>query len=311
MTHPSPTPDRHPSSNPPSGLADPRRGAPIPIVAGIAEIAQTTELWLVDIWGVIHNGVRPFIPAGDACARFRGEGGTVLLLSNAPRPAASVIGQLDRIGVRRDAYDAVVTSGDAARAAVAAAVAEGRSIGHLGPERDLGIYDGLGVERTPVEAADVVVCTGLFDDTTETPDDYAGMLDGFAGRSVRMICANPDLTVERGGHIVYCAGAIAAAYERRGGAVVYAGKPHLPVYGMAFAQAAALRGHEVPRERTLAIGDGIRTDIAGAAAAGVRSVFVASGVHVAGGRPLDEAVLGKLFPQGAPRPVAAMSALAW
>mgnify|MGYP000489330020 CR=1 FL=1 len=126
-----------------------------------------------------------------------------------------------------------------------------------------------------------------------------------------MICANPDLTVERGGHIVYCAGAIAHAYEARGGAVVYAGKPHLPVYGMAFRRAGELRGREVDKARTLAIGDGIRTDIAGAAAAGVRSVFVASGVHVSADHSFDAAALDALFPPGAPRPVAAMTGLRW
>lgn len=284
---------------------------PIPIIDHIAPLAATVDLWLVDIWGVMHNGVRPFPEAVAACAAFRSAGGTALLLSNAPRPAASVRQQLDRIGVAHGAYDAIVTSGDAARAAIAAAAVEGRSIGHLGPERDLGIYDGLAVELAPPDRAGIVVCTGLFDDTTETPDDYAALLDGLAKRGVEMICANPDLTVERGGHIVYCAGAIALAYEARGGAVVYAGKPHLPVYGMAFRRAGELRGREVDKARTLAIGDGIRTDIAGAAAAGVRSVFVASGVHVSADHSFDAAALDALFPPGAPRPVAAMMGLRW
>ena len=285
--------------------------ASIPLVSHIAPLAATLDLWLVDIWGVMHNGVLPFPEAVEACRRFRAGGGTALLLSNAPRPEASVVDQLDRIGVAREAYDAIVTSGDAARAAIRQAAGAGKAIGHLGPERDLGIYDGLGVKPAPLDVADVVVCTGLFDDTTETPDSYTAILDGFVDRVIPMICANPDLTVERGGHVVFCAGAIAAAYEARGGAVVYAGKPHLPVYDMAFRRAAQLRGHEVAKARTLAIGDGIRTDIEGAAKAGIRSVFVASGIHVAAGRPLDAVALEALFPAGAPRPVAAMTALRW
>lgn len=283
----------------------------IPVVTHIADLAAASDLWLVDIWGVMHNGVRPFAGAVDACERFRAAGGTVLLLSNAPRPAASVVQQLDRIGVSRNAYDAIVSSGDAARASIAAAVAEGRSIGHIGPERDRPLFDGLGARFVALDVADVSVCTGLFDDETETPDDYGVRLGVLVRRNVPMICANPDLTVERGGKIVYCAGAVAAAYEKIGGQVVYAGKPHLPIYAMAFETAARLRGAAVGKERVLAIGDGIRTDIKGAAAAGVPSVFVASGIHVAADKPFDGAALDTLFPPGTPRPVAAMTGLAW
>ncbi len=284
---------------------------PIEIVSHIAPLAATCDLWLVDIWGVMHNGVKPFAGAVDTCERFRASGGTVLLLSNAPRPAASVAQQLDRIGVARGAYDAIVSSGDAARASIAAAVANGRSIGHIGPERDRPLFDGLGARFAALDIADVAVCTGLFDDETEAPDDYSVQLGALVERNVPMICANPDLTVERAGKIVYCAGAVAAAYEAIGGAVVYAGKPHLPVYALAFATAARLRGGEVSKSRTLAIGDGIRTDIAGAAAAGVRSVFVASGIHVAADKPFDAAALDALFSPGSARPVAAMTGLTW
>ena len=124
-----------------------------------------------------------------------------------------------------------------------------------------------------------------------------------------MICANPDLKVERGGQIIYCAGAIAEAYGAIGGDVVYAGKPHLPIYDAALARIAELRGDAVPRERILAIGDGVKTDILGAVRAGIRSVYVASGIHLQGG--LDAQALAKLFPEPEGRPVAAMSAVAW
>ena len=283
------------------------RTTPIPIIDSIAALAEGRDVWLTDIWGVMHNGVAPFASACDACTRFRLAGGTVLLLSNAPRPAASVAAQLDRIGVPRFAWDSIVTSGDAARTLLS--VYAGKPVFPLGPERDLPLYDGLDVTLGSAEDAVAVSCTGLFDDEIETPDDYAGMLAGFAARNLPMVCANPDLTVERGDKIVYCAGALAAAYEALGGAVTYAGKPQVPIYDMALAHIEALKSKPVSRERVLAIGDGIRTDIAGAARAGIDSVFIASGVHVEGGG-LTDAGLAKLFP-GDVRPIAAMGVLAW
>ena len=281
---------------------------PIPILSSIAGLAPQRDVWLTDVWGVIHNGVSPFTAACEACTRFRLGGGTVVLLSNAPRPAASVAAQLDRIGVPRFAWDAILTSGDAARALVGAYA--GKRVFPLGPERDLPLYEGLGV--TLVEApseADAVSCTGLYDDEIETPDDYAALLAELAERRVPMICANPDLTVERGTKIVYCAGALAADYAARGGSVAYAGKPYLPIYDMAFEMVGTLRGKPVTRERILCIGDGIRTDIKGAAVAGLDSVFIASGVHVQDA--LTSEALVDLFADIDTPPVAAMPTLAW
>jgi HAD superfamily hydrolase (TIGR01459 family) len=281
----------------------------IPIAASIGPFTTAKEAWFVDIWGVMHNGVVPFTPAVAACQRFRASGGTVLLLSNAPRPAAGVAAQLDRIGVARGAWDAIVSSGDAARAFLA-----GHAPGpvfHLGPTRDLSLYEGLDVRIGPHGSAIAIVCTGLFDDETETPADYVSVLKACAERGLPMVCANPDLTVERGGKIIPCAGAVAQLYEQIGGAVIYAGKPYPPVYDMAFAELARLRGHEVQKSAVLAIGDGIRTDIAGAASAGIQSIYIASGVHLGAGGTLDEAALAALFPPGSPQPNAAMMGLAW
>ncbi len=286
------------------------RPSTIPILTSIEPISRNYDAWLADIWGVMHNGVTPFASACDACTRYRLGGGVVLLLSNAPRPAASVAAQLDRIGVPRFAYDAIVTSGDAARAFIAAL--GDRPVFHLGPERDLGLYEGLPAQRVEHEAeASAVVCTGLFDDDIETPDDYAAMLAGFAARKLAMICANPDIFVERGGKLVYCAGAIAAAYEKLGGKVLYAGKPHLPVYDTALVRIAKLKGKPIEKGRVLAIGDGINTDIKGAAHAGVPSVYIASSVSLKSGEALDAMSLARLFPDAAVRPIAAMPALAW
>ena len=296
-----------PSQAPTAATAVP---AEIPLIASIAPLAATSDAWLVDIWGVMHNGVAPFLAASGACRAFRQSGGTVLLLSNAPRPAASVVEQLRRIGVPDDAYDAVLTSGDAARAMIAAYA--GRPVLHIGPERDLPLFDGLGVVLAPLDAAEAVICTGLADDETETPETYGPMLAAARARALPMICANPDLKVERGGKIVWCAGGVAAAYEALGGMVKYAGKPHAPIYDAADAAIARLRGGvAVPRRRLLAIGDGINTDILGASAAGVRSAYIASGVHLAAGAALDAAAVTRLVGSITPAPIAAMAALAW
>lgn len=287
-----------PAGSPPS---------PIPVLASIADLAVGRAAWLTDIWGVMHNGVEPFTQACEACTRYRLTGGTVLLLSNAPRPAANVIEQLDRIGVPRFAWDAVLTSGDAARALVGAYA--GKRVFALGPERDLALYDGLGVTLSDAADAEVVSCTGLFDDEIETPDDYAALLAELAARKLPMVCANPDLTVERGDKTVYCAGALAAAYEALGGGVAYAGKPYLPIYDLALETIARVKGQPVGRESVLAIGDGIRTDIKGAAAAGIESVFVASGPHAPSIAAPE--LLDALFPDPAVRPIAALPTLVW
>lgn len=279
----------------------------VPLIPSIAPLAAETAGWLVDIWGVMHNGVRPFAAACEACERFRQQGGLIMLLSNSPRLREAVAAQLDRIGVPRASWDVIVSSGDVARSLIAAY--SGRAIVHLGPERDLGIFSGIGVERVGPDRAEAIVCTGLFDDERETPDDYAETLAVCAARELTMICANPDIAVERGGRLVWCAGALAREYERLGGSVHYAGKPYLPIYELAFATLETLRPGSAAPARLLAIGDGVNTDIAGAAAVKVRSVFVSSGLHVTEG--LDAAALEKLFPPGTPRPVAAMTGLAW
>jgi HAD superfamily hydrolase (TIGR01459 family) len=286
--------------------SSPHRPA-IPLIPSIAPLASGTTAWLVDIWGVIHNGVRPFMDACTACSRYREHGGIVVLVSNSPRPNDSVAAQLDGIGVPRASWDAIVTSGDVARTLIERY--SGRPILHIGPERDLATFAGLSITRVTADAAEAVVCTGLFDDERETPDDYVAMLQQCLARGLPMICANPDVMVERGGRIIYCAGAIARAYEALGGKVEYAGKPYAPIYTLTFATLDKLKAGSADKAKLLAIGDGVGTDIAGADEAGVRSVFVASGVHVKGG--LDAKAIEGLFPAGSPRPVAAMSTLAW
>jgi HAD superfamily hydrolase (TIGR01459 family) len=281
----------------------------IPILASISTLAPAADVWLSDVWGVIHNGRTAFPDAVQACASFRAQGGTVILITNAPRPDTAVAEALARLGVRRDAWDAIVTSGDVTRDLIKPWGR--RPLFHLGPARDAGVFEGLDVSFADPDAADVIVCTGLFDDETETPETYRPMLARFADRKTSMICANPDVFVERGDRLISCAGGIAHLYQALGGEVVYAGKPYAPIYERAFEIAASLRGKPVPKDRILAIGDGLKTDLQGAGAAGLRSVFIASALHVQPGRAFDEALLAELFAAYPYPPIAAQPALRW
>jgi HAD superfamily hydrolase (TIGR01459 family) len=189
------------------------------------------------------------------------------------------------------------------------------SVFHLGPERDLSIFAGLDVRLAPPETADYVVCSGLFDDTTETPESYRDLLASLSARSLFMVCANPDIVVERGDALVYCAGALADVYTARGGKVLYCGKPHAPIYELALATAAALRnGKTISRQRVLAIGDSVRTDLKGAAALGLDCMFITSGIHAEeyGSRDApDLAALNAMFAAAGVMPRGVMRELAW
>ena len=247
------------------------------LVEGLQPLSDRYDLVLCDIWGVLHNGLKAYEAAGEALTRFRAGGGLVVLVSNAPRPGASVGAQLDGFGVPRSAYDAIVTSGDLTRLAIEERIRQ--VVHHIGPPRDLPMFEGLDVRFGAIEEADYAVCSGLEDDEVQSAEDYRPRLEAMLRRDLLMICANPDLLVERGDRIVPCAGAIGLAYEEIGGSVYYAGKPHRPIYERALAQAADLAGPEIAKPRVLAIGDAIRTDIAGAAAFGIDSLLVARGIH--------------------------------
>ncbi len=243
------------------------------LIDGLQPLADRYDLIFCDVWGVLHNGVKAYEAAGDALTRFRAKGGRVVLVSNAPRPGASVGTQLDGFGVPRTAYDAIVTSGDLTRLAIEERIE--KVVHHIGPPRDMPIYGGLDTRFGSIEEADYVVCSGFDDDENETVQNYRARLEAMLRRDLLMVCANPDLIVERGHMILPCAGAIALAYEEMGGKVFYAGKPHGPVYDKALALASGLNGRPIPKERVLAVGDAIRTDIAGAAGFGVDSLLVA------------------------------------
>lgn len=286
-----------------------KAGPHIPVLRSIAPLAPTCDAWISDVWGVFHDGVRAYPAASDACVKFRAGGGTIVLVSNAPSTGEEVSAHLDELGVPRTAYDTIVTSGDVTRVLISSWA--GRPVHHLGPDRYLGTFAGLDVTLAPIDEAAVVVCTGLVEDEHETPDDYRDLLAAMRARKQPMICVNPDLVVERGDRLIYCAGALAAAYEALGGEVAYAGKPYPPIYARARELIAASRGVPVETSRILAIGDGIKTDIAGAAAAGLRAVFIASALHFAAGEALDEATLSRLFADHPAPPIAALEGLAW
>lgn len=278
-----------------------------PILNSVVDLPVAKKIWICDIWGVMHNGVAAYAEASDACTRFRAAGGTVLLLTNAPRPAGSVITQLTGFGVPETTYDIVLTSGDMTRALIDRHLPG--TVFHLGPPRDKPLFAGFDIKFEGSRDADFVVCTGLFNDERETPDNYNELLGIFHTRNLTMICANPDIRVERGSRIVYCAGALAERYRDIGGKVLYAGKPHVPVYEHAIELLSGHLGRTVSKSEILAIGDGLHTDIEGARNAGIDALFIASGVHVADG--LTPATLANLFPAGKPAPIAAMSALRW
>lgn len=256
--------------------------APLPaphaeLVTGFYILSCGLDVLLCDVWGVVHNGQTAHKAACAALEMFRAGGGTVIMVSNAPRPSVDVVPQLLSYGVSAAAFDRIITSGDVTRQLITAYA--GKSCVHIGPERDLTLFHGLKVALTDAASADYCICTGFADDETQTTDDYAATLDLMAARGLTMICGNPDLIVERGKKLIPCAGALAVAYEARGGAVIYAGKPHLPVYQQALMLAEQVRGAAINLARVAAIGDAVRTDVAGAAALGVRSILLLDGIH--------------------------------
>jgi HAD superfamily hydrolase (TIGR01459 family) len=279
-------------------------------VERLSDVVDGVDVVLSDIWGVVHNGLEAFPEACEALHIYRRRGGAVILITNAPRPAEAVQRQLRKLGIADDTYDAIVSSGDLTRHYVADH--PGRKMFWLGPERDGSIYRGLNAVLAPLEQADYLVCTGLLDDETETAEDYRPMMLKARERNLPFICANPDIVVERGDRLIYCAGAIAELYRELGGEVIFYGKPHRPIYERAMELAAEQRqGQPVRPERVLAIGDSVRTDLAGAHGFGIDCLFVTRGIHSEefdGIDQLDPASVKELF--GHP-PKALIRELTW
>ena len=236
---------------------------------------------ICDVWGVLHDGISPYPGVAGALSQLRLKAGPVILLSNAPRPSESIIRQLADFGYHSGAgghYDRLVTSGDAARAAIASGF-YGSTLLHIGPERDMPLLEGLDVECATLHNSHFALCTGLYDDERETPEDYRDLLREILARDLPMLCANPDNVVMRGGKMIYCAGAVARAYAAMGGTVTFFGKPYPGVYRLCLDALGNTRGRPARPERVLAIGDGLSTDIAGGQAVNMPTLLVSGGIH--------------------------------
>lgn len=253
------------------------------IIRELAEISDRYDVLFCDLWGCVHDGKRAMPAAVAALQAFRAKGGAVVLLTNAPRPKPSVMRQIERLGVPADAWDEIVTSGDAAQYALVNG-AVGRKVWHVGPPKDLTFFSEMApdlpvadIELVPLTEAEGIVATDLFDNLHEQPDEYYGRLLMAREAGLPMLCANPDLMVDYGDKRVWCAGALAKMYEEMGGTALYFGKPHPPIYDLARRRLAAA-GREVSEDRILCLGDGIGTDVAGAAGEGLDGLFVTGGL---------------------------------
>ena len=241
-------------------------------------LSKTFPIWLSDIWGVVHNGVRPFASAVTALKNHRANGGTVILITNAPNTAPSVAKHLEELGVDRTAYDNLVTSGDVTRDLIIKY--GGMKTYFIGTSRDHSIFKGLNIARVSIADAQSVVCTGLFNELEETASDYAASLAEMKQHNLTMICANPDKVVQKGNRLIPCAGTLAEAYANIGGKVLMAGKPFTPIYDLAISKAQEKLGHAIDKNQILCIGDGPQTDVKGAADLGVPCVFITDGINV-------------------------------
>jgi len=273
------------------------------IISSLEDISQRYDVLFCDLWGCLHDGTKVFPDAVAALQGFRKRGGSVILVTNSPRPRRTVKTQIHGLGAPQDCYDDIASSGDAAQQAMAAGLF-GRKVFHIGPQRDLPFFeheDGtpIDVERVPLEQAEGIVCTGLYDDRSESPADYKLTLMRAKARGLKLLCANPDVVVDVGEQRIWCAGAIAALYTELGGDSHYFGKPHAPIYALSRQRAESIRGAEVRDIDILCIGDGIETDIRGGVGEGLDTLFIAGGLAaretgMRKGHPDPEALLGYL-----------------
>ncbi len=268
------------------------------IVESLAEISAQYDALFVDLWGCVHNGVTALPDAVAALQAYRKSGGKVVLVTNSPRPRAGVMKQLDHFGVPEDSWDTIATSGDSARSAMYRG-AVGNKVWFIGEDRDQKFFEPLSllenpvdIQQVPLDEAEGIVCTGPADPMA----DPAVMRPQFLlakQRGLKLLCANPDLVVDRGEVREWCAGALAALYTEMGGESLYFGKPHPPIYDLARRRLSAL-GRHVPDDRILAIGDGVLTDIRGAMGEDIDSLFISGGLAASetktGNQP-DEAAL--------------------
>ncbi len=280
-------------------------------ISGLSAIASDYRAILCDVWGVLHNGQSVYRQAENALVQYRKAGGQVVLLTNSPRPNQGVASQLDDLDVSRQAFDAIVTSGDVTRTLIEQTVGD---VFHLGPDRDLPLFAGLGKNLVDEADCKTIVCTGLFEDERETPEVYRDRLTNLAERQIPFICANPDLVVERGDRMIYCAGSLAKLYGELGGQTFVAGKPHSPIYDLAMKRLQEINGSAMPQNNVIAVGDGMPTDVAGALSNGFDLLYISAGIHSADYGPADdpnEAELEKFLTDHKAEPTVWMPRLCW
>ncbi len=288
----------------------------IRLLRGLRELVPAYDGFILDLWGVIHDGVTPYPGAVDCLTRLKAAGKKFVMLSNAPRRAAAISAAMVEMGIPPELAGPVMSSGEATWRQLARRddpwyAALGTRCLHIGPPRDTGLFDGLDlVLVSAVEDAEFIVNTGPWIDG-ETVADYEDRLARAAARGLAMICANPDIEVIRGGQRLICAGALAERYRTLGGELRYNGKPDPAIYRDCFEVLGGAR-----RGRLLAIGDSLRTDIAGAAAAGIDAVLVTGGIHadelaIAPGRKLDAARLETVCRRAGHMPIGAVAGLSW
>jgi HAD superfamily hydrolase (TIGR01459 family) len=284
-----------------------------PILTRAGKLLPAYDVLFCDVWGVVHNGHKAYDDATQALIRYRTEGGTVVLVSNAPVPKHRVVQMLARCAVPENCWDDIVSSGEVALRHIAEAGYP--SAFYIGPmERDAAFFEKAPTKPAPLESAAAIVCTGLNNDREETAEDYRDVLANGVARGLPFVCANPDKVVDSGGQHFLCAGALGDLYEELGGTVYWAGKPHISAYGTAKAIAECLRGGEIHDQKALVIGDALRTDIEGARRAGHDAIFIAGGIHrhdtMLNGA-IVESKLEALFEGDVPPAIAAMPELKW
>jgi len=252
------------------------------IISSLDEISHQYDALFCDLWGCVHDGVKAFPEAIEAMRAFRATGGTVLLLTNSPRPRAGVAKQLARFGVPEDAWDVIATSGDSARAAMYQGVV-GSKVWHIGEPHDAAFFekmalieDAVEIEKVELNDAEGIVCTGPFDPHAD-PSVMRPQFLLAKTKGLKLLCANPDIVVDRGESREWCAGALAQLYTEMGGESLYFGKPHPPIYDLARKRLVQF-GVDIPDDRILAIGDGIRTDVLGGLGESIDTLFITGGL---------------------------------
>lgn len=253
------------------------------IIQSLAEVSDRYDALFVDLWGCVHDGVKAMPAAVKALQDYRAKGGIVVLVTNSPKPRAGVKTQLETFGVPEDAWDTIASSGDSARAAMYRGIV-GENVYFMGEEtRDAAFFAPLSVidqpvtiTRVPLAKAEGIVCCGPFDPMADPDANRTDFLYA-KQKGLKLLCANPDIVVDRGDTREWCAGALARLYTEMGGESLYFGKPHPPIYDLARRRLTEL-GHDFPDTSILAIGDGIHTDIQGAMGEDIDALFITGGL---------------------------------